>query len=128
MTDSRQPTSPPPFILQRKHLGRIRMLNTAKKFGFIEAEDYREDVFFHFDQWEVSERNDQGPKLDQFVEFELDEIHRRTTSKLRAKVVRKTERPEGMKLEDSADPHLRAKHHPKARRAKPAWRKKSDPS
>lgn len=118
--------SPKPFILQRKHLGRIRMVNTQKKFGFITAEDYREDVFFHFDQWESSGRNDPGPQIEQFVEFELDELHRRATDKLRAKIVRKTQRPDGMKLDDAADPHLRAKHHPKARRAKPAWRKKED--
>lgn len=121
MTDS-----PKPFILQRKQLGRIRMLNTAKKFGFIVAEDYREDVFFHFDQWESSGPQDSIPKVDQFVEFEVDELHRRAEGKLRAKMVRVTKRPEGKKLEDFADPHLRAKHHPKARRSKPAWRKKAE--
>lgn len=121
MTDS-----PKPFTVQKKQLGRIRMLNTVKKFGFITAEDYREDVFFHFDQWEPSGVGDKGPMLEQFVEFELDEVHRRETSKLRAKVVRKTERPDGLKLDDAADPHLRAKHHPKARRAKPSWRKKDE--
>lgn len=118
--------SPKPFILERKQLGRIRMLNTAKKFGFIEGEDFREDVFFHFDQWESSGPQDAVPKVDQFVEFEVDELHRRAEGKLRAKMVRTTKRPEGMKLEESADPHLHAKHHPKARRSKPAWRKKTE--
>jgi cold shock CspA family protein len=113
-----------PFFVQRKQLGRIRMLNTQKKFGFIAAEDYREDVFFHFDQWEAVDSRATGPQIDQFVEFEIDELHRRAEGRLRAVSVRITKRPEGTKLEDSADPHLRAKHHPKARRSKPGWRKK----
>jgi cold shock CspA family protein len=102
------------------------MVNTAKKFGFIAAEDFREDVFFHFDQWESSGPRDAGPRIEMFVEFELDEMHRRNEGKLRAIAVRATKRPDGVKLEDAADPHLRAKHHPKARRSKPAWRKKDE--
>ncbi len=116
--------TPDTFILQRKRLGRIRHLNELKKYGFIEAEDFRESVFFHLSQWERSGPRDRGPRLDQFVEFELDELHRRKENKLRALVVRMTSRPEGEKMDEFRDTNLIAKHHPRARQSKPAWRRK----
>jgi cold shock CspA family protein len=99
-----------------------------KQFGFIEAEDYRNDVFFHFRQWEPDESNSL-PKLDQVVEFEIDELHRREEGKLRVKWIRPTNRPLGTKMLARSTPHLMVKHHPKARQSKPSWRgknKKSD--
>lgn len=114
----------PPFILEKKRLGRVRQVDPIKNFGFIEAEDYREDVFFHFAQWESSGPRDQGPRMGQVVEFIIDELHRRESGKLRATLVRATTRPLEFKLEAKAAPELMAKHHPKARKRKPSWRQK----
>ena len=124
MTNSESPQPPDPSLLIiRKRLGRIRHVDTAKKFGFIEAEDYREDVFFHLSQWESAGPRDPGPRKGQVVEFEIDELHRRNVGKLRATVVRVTKRPLGSRMTSKTDPHLMVKHHPKARQSKPKWRK-----
>ena len=112
------------FILQRKRLGRIRHLDEQKKYGFIEAEDFRESVFFHFSQWERLGPRDRGPRIGQWIEFELDELHRRKENKLRALVVRMTNRPEGETMDVFRDQHLVSKHHPRARQTKPVWRNK----
>lgn len=120
---------PPPdplasLWIERNRLGQIRQLDAVKKFGFIEAEDYRDDVFFHLAQWESSGPRDRGPRLGQVVEFTIDEPHRRETGRLRATKVRATRRPLGGKLLAKSTPNLMAQHHPKARRQKPAWRRK----
>jgi cold shock CspA family protein len=116
----------PLFFIQRKRLGRIRHLDEKKKFGFIDAEDFREDVFFHLSQWESQGPRDRGPRVGQFVEFELDELHRHKENKLRANIVRMTARPDGDRLNERGDPRLVAQHHPRARKRKPAWRRKDE--
>ncbi len=119
--------APRPFIIEFKRVGCIRSVNEVKNFGFIEAEDYRDDVFFHMSQWESAGPRDRGPRLGQVVEFVIDELYRRETGKLRAKVVRATKRPIGTKLTGKMNPGLQIKHHPKARQKKPAWRRKDTP-
>lgn len=113
-----------PFIVPRRRLGRIRHMDERGKFGFIEAEDYREDVFFHVTKWEPVGPRDTGPRKGQFVEFELDELYRRAEGKLRALIVRSTSRPDGDRLRGKTDPHLQVQHHPKARQKRPEWRRK----
>lgn len=90
------------------------------QFGFIDAEDFREDVFFHRSMWEGPEGSE--PSVRQFVEFELDDEHRAAEQRLRATVVRPTDRPQGKRLSAEDAPHLAIRHHPKARRKRPSWR------
>jgi cold shock CspA family protein len=125
MPDSDSPAPiDPSLLIVRKRVGQIRHVDVDKKYGFIEAEDYREDVFFHLSQWEGNGPRDTAPRRGQVVEFEIDELHRRNEGKLRAKVVRPTKRPVGEKMSGYTDPHLMVKHHPKARQTKPKWRNK----
>lgn len=118
--------TPKKFHIQRRRLGRIKHVEPTGKYGFIDAEDFREDVFFHASTWQ----DDAGPLVPRavgvFVEFELDDEHRDSGGKLRASVVRPTQRPEGMQLDEHADPRLQVKHHPRARQRRPSWRKGSD--
>lgn len=123
MPEPPEPDSKPPFILERKRLGRIRQIDPIKKFGFIEAEDYREDVFFHLAQWESRSPRDAGPRMGQVVEFIVDELHRRESGRLRATLVRATNRPLEFKLTGKSNPELMVKHHPRARQRKPTWRR-----
>lgn len=121
VTDSRDPGK---FQVQRRRLGRVKYVEQDGKFGFIEAEDYRDDVFFHSTAWDNENVQHVLPRVDLFVEFELDEPHRLASGKLRASVVRPTERPEGKQLDENADKRLVAKHHPRARQKRPSWRNK----
>ncbi|MEM9587362.1 MAG: cold shock domain-containing protein [Planctomycetota bacterium] len=112
-------TPPKPFRIQRLRLGKIRYMQPEGEFGFIDSEDFRDDVFFHHTVWE-SEKVVPQEKI--FVEFELDDDHRVATDKLRAKVVRPTRRPEGKTLSTRETPELQIKHHPNARKKRPTWR------
>lgn len=118
------PRDPGKFQIQRRRLGRVKYVEESGKFGFIEAEDFREDVFFHSTAWDNENVKHVLPRVDLFVEFELDESHRTATGKLRASVVRPTERPEGKQLDENADRRLVAQHHPRARQKRPSWRNK----
>lgn len=118
------PKDPTKFQIQRRRLGKIKYVEASGKFGFIEAEDYRDDVFFHATAWDNSEVPHVTPRLELFVEFELDEPHRAETGKLRASIVRPTSRPEGKQLDDNADKRMVVKHHPRARQKRPSWRNK----
>lgn len=40
------------FRITRKRLGTIRFVDPKGEYGFIEAEDFREDVFFHHSVWQ----------------------------------------------------------------------------
>ncbi|QDV65573.1 cold-shock protein [Crateriforma conspicua] len=115
------PDRPRPFPIQRKRLGVIRFIRPDGEFGFIEAEDFRDDVFFHHTVWQSDKG--QVPQEKMAVEFEIDDDHMRETDKLRAKIVRPTTRPLGKKLSGRDAPHLIIKHHPNARRKRPNWRK-----
>ena len=92
-------------------------------FGFIDAEDFREDVFFHKSAWQGEVNGGRRePEIGVYVEFEIDEEYREKEKKLRASVVRLTGRPMGRKLSGRDTPHLVNKHHPKARQKRPTWR------
>lgn len=102
-----------------------------KQFGFIDAEDFRDDVFFHADVFEpltVRRLDENGypvgdrPSEGLWVEFEVDEEHRDNFDKLRAKRVAPSERPTGRKLSGRDATFKIVTHHPNARRKKPSWR------
>lgn len=120
--------------IQRKRLGSVRKIDQKGEFGFIEAEDFREDVFFHRTVWQAgisTEASDApvqtGPLSEElvytFVEFEIDDELLKTEKKLRAKVVRPTKRPRGRKLSGRDATFKIITHHPNARRKKPRWRR-----
>ncbi len=97
-------------------------------YGFIQAEDFIDDVFFHSVDWDgritkngVTRKID--PEVELWVEFELDDEHRETQDRLRAKVVRPTNRPTGRKLSGRDATFRIVTHHPNARRKRPTWRK-----
>ncbi|QDS95985.1 Cold-shock DNA-binding domain protein [Roseimaritima multifibrata] len=113
--------APKDYPIQRRRLGKVKFVEAEGKFGFIDAEDFREDVFFHSSVWETKSN---PPMIEMFVEFEIDPEYQKKENKLRATVVRLTDRPDGAEIEPYADPHLRAQHHPKARRQRPTWRNK----
>lgn len=107
-------------LMPRKRLGEIRHLDPTRPFGFIEAEDFRDDVFFHQSVWES--QTDMPPQIGMIVEFEIDRPHMKETGKLRATAVRPTNRPYTRRLSHKSDDRLTVKHHPKAQRRKPTWR------
>ena len=112
-------------VMPRKRLGMVRHVVLDKKFAFIDAEDYEDDVFFHFEVFEPA-REGQIPVEYMPVEYELDEQHRRDTDKLKARAVRQTQRPMGRRLVARDAPRLQIRHHPNSRRLRPDWRKKED--
>ena len=57
-SDSSEQPSPKRFRIQRKRLGTIRFIDPKGEFGFITAEDFRDDVFFHVTVWEPLESAD----------------------------------------------------------------------
>lgn len=116
------------FHIQRKRLGKIISLKEESKYGFIEAEDFRDDVFFHFQDWQGDVSKDGvttrvAPEPMMWVEFELDDDRFQDDKKLRAKVVRPTDRPIGRKLSGRDATFDIVTHHPRARRKRPDWRK-----
>lgn len=118
----RDPDAPKPFRIQKKRLGRIKFIRPDGEFGFIDSDDFREDVFFHWRSWESPQGA--GFDHDQYIEFELDDDHFDATGQLRAKVVRPTERPDGKRLTARDATFEIVQHHPRAKRRKPAWRNK----
>ena len=123
------------YAFQRKRLGSVRKIDQKGEFGFIEAEDFRDDVFFHKTVWQAENTSDDASAVarqinplseelvDTFVEFEIDDELFRTEKKLRAKVVRPTKRPRGRKLSGRDATFRIITHHPNARRKKPRWRR-----
>lgn len=118
--DDDQPKKP--FRVQKKRLGRIRFIRQDGEFGFITAEDFREDVFFHRTVWDRCDDPYSRPEIDMFVEFEIDDELFETDKKLRATRVYRSERPDGKKLSGRDAPHLIIRHHPNARKKRPDWR------
>ncbi len=117
-----------PFYIQRRRLGVIKFVRPDGEFGFIDAEDFREDVFFHKSVWQGEVRGVPcAPMEGAFVEYELDEEHRAKEKKYRAKIVTLTDRPMGKRLSVRDTPHLANAHHPKARRKRPSWRGAAKP-
>ncbi len=137
-----------PFRIQKRRLGTIRFVNPDGEFGFIEAEDFRDDVFFHHSVWlgkgdvdpNVQSKTGNSPRGNQrsgerpipvqppqehmWVEYELDDDYFESEKRLRAKLVRLSSRPQSKKLSGRDAPHLIVKHHPNARKKRPSWRDK----
>ena len=116
------------FRIQRRRLGTIIFIQADKPFGFISAEDFQDDVFFHFQDWDGTVSKDGrskvlAPEVEMWVEFELDDEHFANEKRLRAKVVRPTDRPVGRKLSGRDATFKIITHHPKARKKRPTWRK-----
>ena len=116
------------FRIQRRRLGKIMFIEKEGTYGFIQAEDFTNDVFFHSVDWEGSVVKNGvtrtvAPEVELWVEFELDDEHRETHDRLRAKVVRPTTRPTGRKLSGRDATFRIITHHPNARRKRPNWRK-----
>lgn len=103
-------------------IGIVVKVIPEKKIGFIRSDDLREDIFFHFSKVENAGTRplDQGEE----VEYEIDELHRIQKIQLQATRVRRALRPLSARLKSSDAPKLKAKHHPKALKRRPAWRKK----
>lgn len=117
------------FRIQRRRLGKIKFLSKDGDYGFIAAEDYDDDVFFHASIWtgeliknSVVRKIELAVEL--WVEFELDDEQFDVDKRLRAKVVRPTDRPIGRKLSGRDATFHIVTHHPKARRKRPTWRGK----
>jgi cold shock CspA family protein len=112
-----------PFHIQRRRLGVIKFVRPEGDFGFIDAEDFREDVFFHKSVWRGEVRGvPREPIEGAFVEFEIDEEYRAREKKFRATIVTLTDRPMGRRISIRDAPHLANPHHPKARQKRPTWR------
>ena len=93
-----------------------------KKMGFIRSADLREDVFFHFSK--VQQVGTAPLQEGDEVEYALDELKKIEKERLQATLVRRSVRPLAMRLKPSDAPHLKAHHHPRAKKRKPAWRQK----
>ncbi|MBX3423614.1 MAG: cold shock domain-containing protein [Pirellulaceae bacterium] len=104
-------------------IGTVVKVLPEKKVGFIRSDDLSEDVFFHFSK--VEKVGTRPLEDGDEVEYEIDELHRLQKIRLQATRVRRSVRPLSMKLKPSDAPGLRAQHHPKARKKRPAWRGKS---
>ena len=124
-----------PYRIQKRRLGTIRFVSPDGEFGFIDAEDFRDDVFFHRSVFDgtIEGAPPRGPYDREvlpyeymWVEYELDDEYFDKENRLRAKLVRRSNRPEGKKLSGRDAPHLIVKHHPNARKKRPSWRGKEE--
>ncbi len=102
-------------------IGQVVRVYPEKKFGFIFAENLREDIFFHFSIVDQNNNPDYWEPGHE-VEFEINEIERMDGGKLRATEVRTSLRPQSVKIEEHITPEFNHKHHPRARQRKPLWR------
>lgn len=105
-------------------IGIVVKVLPEKKVGFIRSEDLREDVFFHFSKVQQVGNSPLGQGDE--VEYEIDELHKIQKLRLQATLVRRSVRPLTISLKPSDAPELKAKHHPKARKKRPSWRKSKD--
>ena len=103
-------------------IGKVVRIFPAKQFGFLAADNLREDVFFHFSTVPQGDRPD-GWETGQEIEFELDELRRIKEGDLKAKLVRIATRPQSIKVQEGGLRPTAHKHHPKARQRKPTWRR-----
>jgi cold shock CspA family protein len=106
-------------------IGQIVRIIPEKSFGFIAADNLREDIFFHFSVVEEGIRADYW-EPGQEVEFELDELKRMDGEELRATLVRVSNRPQQVMIKEGGLRAFNHKHHPNARQRKPSWKKRSE--
>ncbi len=104
-------------------VGVIKHIAPQKGFGFIACEGLRDNVFFHFSAWKGTNMRADQLKVGDEVEFDLDELNRILGEDLKAEKVIPSRRPLTKTLDEYADPNLRPKHHPKARRRMATWRR-----
>jgi len=106
-------------------VGQVVKLIHERKFGFIRADNFRNDIFFHYstvvgpskpDAWDVGQE----------VEFDLNEVRRLELGELEAAKVQVASRPLSHILDEKLQPGMTPAHHPKARRRKPRWRSSDD--
>lgn len=102
-------------------VGVVVKLIYDRKFGFIQSDHFRDDVFFHFSKV-VGSRPDLW-YAGQEVEFDLNEVRRLELNVLEAEKVQIASRPLSHMLNERDKPGMSPTHHPKARRRKPSWRK-----
>jgi cold shock CspA family protein len=102
-------------------VGRIARVVLEKSFGFIRADEFIDDVFFHFSAVDPQDKPDMWGQ-GQEVEFVLDDLLKINDKLLRATYVRGAMRPLTVTLSPASSPDLHSKHHPKARQRKPTWR------
>ncbi len=104
-------------------VGRVVRLVRDKSFGFIQADEFRDDVFFHFSCVDRNTRPDDWPdELE--VEFEINELLKMEEGRLQATFVRLATRPRTVTIDEIGDKVTKAKHHPRAMQKKPKWREK----
>lgn len=106
-------------------VGQVVKLIHDRKFGFIRADNFRNDIFFHYSTVIGPSKPDQWFE-GQEVEFELNEVRRLELGELEADKVQVASRPLSHILDEKLKPGLTPVHHPKARRRKPLWRSNSD--
>ena len=106
-------------------VGRVVRLVREKNFGFILADEFREDVFFHFSKVDKASNPAEWPdELE--VEFEIDEYLRIEEGLLQATLVRPATRPRTVRINELTDLVSKAKHHPRARQRQRKWRSKRE--
>ena len=102
-------------------IGKIIRVIPEKSFGFLRADDLRDDIFFHFScvprdyrpgNWEPGQE----------VEFELNEIQKMEGGDLRATLVQISKRPQSYAIQEHSTKEFIHKHHPNAQQRKPRWR------
>jgi cold shock CspA family protein len=103
-------------------VGVVVKLVHDKRFGFIRADNLRNDVLFRYSAVDAA---DQPLRwfVGQEVEFDLDDLKRLEFKELEASKVRGAVRPMSHRLVETEIPGMSPSHHPKARRRKPIWRK-----
>lgn len=101
-------------------VGIIAKIIEDRKFGFIQTDHFRDDVFFHQSSLQglTFKRLYEG----QEVEFEINEILRMDEQKLEATIVQAASRPLSKSIDEDPQRGMRASHHPRARQRKPTWR------
>jgi len=104
-------------------VGEVVKLAYDRNYGFIRADNFRDDIFFHFstvvgsspDRWLIGQE----------VEFDLNEVRRMELGELKAEKVQVASRPLSHKLDETQKAGMTPVHHPRAKRRKPLWRDKT---
>ncbi len=104
-------------------VGEVVKLAYDRNYGFIRADNFRDDIFFHFST--VVGSNPERWFLGQEVEFDLNEVRRLELGELKAEKVQVASRPLSHKLDETQQVGMTPVHHPRAKRRKPLWREKS---